>query len=919
MNRLLRKRIPRDFKANIERYLALTFLIALGIYIIVSMVGAAETFITRTEENKTINMLEDGNFAVFVSLTDKELNQLSSDGTEIEEMFYSDIKAEDGSTLRMMKNRTAIDLVQLDSGRLAQAEQEAVIEKRYSEEHQIAIGDTVSAGGVIFTITGIGTAPDYEMPIKSYSDAVIESNTFGLLFVTPDTYDAIVTTQNGSVQAEEYVYAFRLGENITSSEFRKKIENLDFDYKEVQNAYFQESIERILKDKYDIQDSVKELSDGADELRNGIDELDSNSGDLLDAVDELFDVYLKATEQTLNAQGVFLGLTRENYAESIENLIIDIQSGSITGIDNPDESVAQLRNIKESLDSLNEFADGTGEYTDGVRECADGADELASGTEELKDGIDELLDEAFDIDLHNLTSFVTADNNVRIGAAADDVAINKIAGLFAGVILLILFTYVISVFVINQIDQESSIIGAMYALGIKKQNLMQHYVTLPVLVTLAGGMIGTLLGFSSFGVPNMMTDTYHYYSVPDFSVVHPLYLIAYGVLLPPLICIVVNVLVINKKLSRTALSLMRNEQKTSDYKQFNIKTKDFIHRFQIRQLTRELRSVLTVVCGVLISIILIELGLNIYVMCDAVRINNVKDTKFSYQYLYKYPDENVPQGGEGAYLETLSIDNDGYLLDVTIIGLQENSKYFDAVLPDGKNKAAISNSIYERYRLHDGDSLTLIDNATDFNYVFTVEGIVEYSPGFTIFMNIDSMRELFGQSDDYFNVVYSDTELAIDTGRLYSILKKEDVETASKIFVNLMMSMIIMMLVASVIVFCVVMYLMMNVMIDKSKFGISLIKIFGFRTNEIRKLYLDGNFAIVALGSLICIPLGKKFVDAIYPMLITNIASCMKLEYPWYLYIMIYFGILLVYLVINHVLMRKIDRITPAEVLKDRE
>ena len=36
MNRLLGKRIPRDFLSNIGRYIALIFLIAMGIFIVVS-------------------------------------------------------------------------------------------------------------------------------------------------------------------------------------------------------------------------------------------------------------------------------------------------------------------------------------------------------------------------------------------------------------------------------------------------------------------------------------------------------------------------------------------------------------------------------------------------------------------------------------------------------------------------------------------------------------------------------------------------------------------------------------------------------------------------------------------------------------------------------------------------------------------
>lgn len=918
MNRLLSKRLPRDFKTNIGRYLALTFLIAMGIYIIISMVGAADTFIIRTEENKSINMTEDGNFTVFIPLTEQELKTLSSDGTVIEKAFYSDVKMQDNSILRMMQNRTSIDKVMLDEGRLAESDREAVIEKRYSEEHQIHVGDKLLLAEEEFTVTGIGTAPDYDMPIRTYADAVVESSTFGLVFVTAEAYQELTSSQHDAVQAEEYVYSFLLGEGVTSSEFRKNIEDLDFDYEDVENKYFKETIDDAMSDKYDIQDAVAELDDGANELHDGLNELEENNKDILDGVDELFDAYLESVEKSLNEQGAFLGLTQENYQSKLEDFIQDIESGSIE-VDDVQGTVNQLREVEDSLDSLKEFSDGIAEYTDGVSDAAEGADELADGTGEMRNSIDELLDEIFEVDLYNLTSFVTAENNVRIGAAAEDVEINKVAGLFAGVILLALFTYVISVFVINQIDQESSVIGALYALGLKKETLLRHYLTLPVIVTMIGGIIGTILGFSPIGVSSMMADTYAYYSVPNLEIAHPLYLIAYGILFPPFICIIVNVLTINKKLSQTALSLIKNEQKSSSYRQFNIKTEDFIRRFQIRQMVREMRSVLTVVCGVLISIILVELGLDIYVMCDAVKVHNVADTHYNYQYLYKYPDDKVPKGGEEAYIESLSIDNDGYTLDVSVIGLKKNSQYFNAVLPKGKYKAAISNSIDERFHLNNGDTLTLTDSATDSTYVFTVEGKVTYSPGFTIFMDIDSMRELFEKDEDYFNVVYSDKELNIDSGRLYSVTTKSDIERAAGIFVDRMMAMIVMIIGASIVIFCIVMYLMLNVMIDKSKFSISLIKIFGFRGKEIQKLYLDGNFIVVAVGSLICIPVGKIFVDSIYPMMISNIASCMKLEYPWYLYVAIYIGILLVYLIITKVLMLKINKITPAEVLKARE
>ena len=76
-----------------------------------------------------------------------------------------------------------------------------------------------------------------------------------------------------------------------------------------------------------------------------------------------------------------------------------------------------------------------------------------------------------------------------------------------------------------------------------------------------------------------------------------------------------------------------------------------------------------------------------------------------------------------------------------------------------------------------------------------------------------------------------------------------------------------------------VLYLMMGVMIDRASFGISLVQVFGFRTGEIRKLYLNGNTWIVAVGAMIGIPLAKNIMNLLYPWMIANTACGMNLEF----------------------------------------
>lgn len=748
MQKILRKRILRDLRENFFRYFALGFLIIIGMYIIISLVGAADTIMVKTAQKAEENYVEDGEFTVFVPLTDKEKKALDEEGVVLEEHFYIEYDMAKEEILRVFADRKAIDLVELEKGRCATKENEIVLEKRYCEEHQLSVGDVITFGGREFVICGIGTTADYEAPYRNLSDSTVDSEQFGVGFVTTDTYEKL-RAEGKSIITEEYVYAYRLEGDLTEKELKSKL---------------------------------RELS--------------------------------------------------------------------------------------------------------------------------------------------NLIQFIPAEDNMRIGAAAEDQIINKVAGLVAGVIVLVLFTYVISVFVVHGIEKEASIIGTLYAMGVKRRELIQHYLTLPVVVTGIAGMIGTVLGYSSLGVDVQMKDCYEYFSVPSLSVVYEPYLLVYGILMPPVVAAIVNYLIIWKKLDQPALKLIRNEQKVrrgGKLTTMHLGKLGFIKTFQIRQSLRELRTAFTVFFGLFISLLIVMIGLNCYVLCEHISVETKRDTKFEYMYTYKYPEETVPKGGEAAYAKTLKREAYGYTLDVTLLGIDPDNPYFDAPVEEGKNRVLVSSAMAQKFNLKEGDEVVLEDESEEQLYAFYVDGIVQYSTGFYAFMDIDSMRELMGESDDYYNVVFSDHELAIDSGRLYATVTKEGIAKSADVFVELLMSMIIMMGVVSALIFVVVMYLMMKVMIDRSAFSISLMKIFGYRTKEIRKLYLNGNFYIVAVSALIGIPLSKKIMDAMYPYMIANVACGMNLSFSWQLYAGLFGSVLLLYFVINRMLTGKLKKLVPADVLKNRE
>lgn len=842
MNRVLRKRIFRDIKENFWRWLALFLMIVLGMYIVVSMVGAAENIITGSADIAEENHVEDGEFSVFIPLTDEQEKFLRDMGIALERKFSTDISPDDNSVLRLMKNRTDINLVALDNGRLAKKNGEIVLEKRYCEEHNYSVGDKIKIADKDFEIVGIGTTPDYDMPIANFSDMAVESELFGTAFVTSEQYGEIL--KNSAQRAEDYTYAYRLGNGVTDKELKAAIKDFDFDYKQAEDKFFRETIAESLEKRDDLQNGVNELNDGAKSLSDAL--------------------------KTLAENGVILSETAP-------------------------------------------------EYVAGVNAAHEGSVELADGTDKLKEKTDELIDEIFDFKLENLTSFVSASDNPRILAAAGDMQMNKEMGLLAGAVVIALFAYVISVFVIHQIGRESSVIGALYALGAKKRDLLLHYITLPTTVTFIGGLVGAAIGFSDAGVKWQMGDTYSYFSVPELDTIYPAYLIIYSVIMPPLISIIVNSLVINRRLSQTALSLIRNERKASKLRSVNLKGNNFVRNFRIRQMLREIRTSVTVTIGMFISLLIFMLGLNCYVLCENVKKDSVSSTKFEYMYTLKYPEKNAPENAEACYTESLSKTEMGYTLDISIIGIDNDNKYFDAKPSVGKSSLVLGKAAAEKYGLGKGDKLILTDSANEMDYAFTIDDVCSYSAGLTAFMDIDSMQELFGKDDDYYNMLLTDKTLDIDDGRVYSVTSFSDVERSSAVFSELMMPMVVMMITVSVLIFLVVMYLMMGVMIDRSSFGIALVKVFGFRSKEVRKLYLNGNTIVTAIGAVIGIPPAKLAMDAIYPWAIANTACGMNLRFEWYVYPLIFAGVMLVYFIVNALLVRKINRITPAEVLKNRE
>ena len=799
MQRILSKRVLRDIRENLLRYLALFFLVAMVMYMVVAIVGAAETIMQGTEESAAVHHREDGQFGVFVPLTDSEVTQITDKGVTVQQDFSLDFH-QGQATLRIYQAREKIDLFAPEQGAELPMQGEILLEQHYAEKHELGLGDTLTVGGRDFIVAGIGSTPDYDATYEKTSDTTVDSNLFGVGFVTAEDYEAL-KAGGQNFRTEDYTYTYLLNGAMTDQELKELLQSFELDRSKVTDTYFLEMLADAEETKNDIQDGIRELLDGVNELTDGVDELAEHNTDLTDAADTLFDAMLEQVNDSLEDAGVEVTLTSSNYEQQLNTMIADPHAytasmqqdlqdikksldelqefrdgvksytdgvnaasagggalvggmskitensaalnqgadgifNAILGMVNEQlkaqlepyaaygitfsgltldgygeqldqmaavftkmgasqtaaqlaavkgqlDTVAQFRdgvkaytagvgeaaggsqqlfgglsvlytaseplvsgtdavvdalmdmveaqlkennitvdltadNYKEELDrlaaegssmdiklrdslqeakdtlaDLEDFREGIIEYTDAVSEIADGSKELRDGVRELQEEADDMIEEYFTFHIDNLTQFLIAEDNPRIDAAAGDVVINRFAGILAGIILMVLFTYVISVFVIHNIEKESSVIGALYALGVTRGQLLFHYLLNPMLISFLGGAVGCILGFSKYGTGWQMGDSIAYYSLPPMQIVTPGYLLFYSLIMPPVTAAVVNYLVINKKLKRTALSLLRNEQtagKAGRIQNMNLGNMKFLLRFQIRQMLREIRS-----------------------------------------------------------------------------------------------------------------------------------------------------------------------------------------------------------------------------------------------------------------------------------------------------------------------------------------
>ena len=541
-----------------------------------------------------------------------------------------------------------------------------------------------------------------------------------------------------------------------------------------------------------------------------------------------------------------------------------------------------------------------------------------------------------------LEAFVPRYLNQAIIFTGDDMGGDKAMVIMLLYIVIVIMAFVFGITISNTIRKEAGVIGTLRASGYTRQELIRHYMTLPVLVTLVGAVIGNILGYTVFkGVCAGMY--YGSYSLPTYVTVWNAEAFLLTTVVPVVIMVLINYAVLRYRLQLSPLKILRRDfsgkkQKRAVYLSPKI---GIFSRFRLRVIFQNTSNYIVLFIGVIFANLLLFFGMLLPSALDHYQLEIQNNMLAKYQYMLSVP-ASVTSGNKldgmisllEYYMETRTDNEDAekfsaYSLntlpgkykseEILLYGVEPDSKYIDADFSgDG---VYISSAYADKFRIKEGDTITLKEKYESDEYSFKVDGIYEYTAGLCVFMERNNLNEIFDLGDDYFGGYFSNTEIKdIKEKYIGSVIDLESLTKISRQLDVSMGDMMGMMYGFAVIIFLVVIYLLSKVIIEKNAQAISMTKILGYTDGEISRLYILSTSLVVVLCLLLSLPIERQVMEVLFrEMMLASISGWITMWVDPMIYVkMMAIGIAS-YAVVAILEFRRIRHVPMDEALKNVE
>ncbi|MBQ9014646.1 MAG: ABC transporter permease [Firmicutes bacterium] len=790
----LMKRIPRELKKDLGKYIALFLFMSLMIGLVSGFIVADGSMIKAYNDSFEKFAVENGHFNCDLKLTNRAIRNIEDEDVTLHEMFYKDKTAEAGGeqkTIRLYRLEDRMDGADVKingadvmEGRLPQQAGEVVLDRLFAVNNGISVGDALQIEKQKLDIVGLVALGDYSAMFKNNSDMMFNASAFSIALVTKEQFESF---GNGGLV---YSYAWR--------------------YK----------------------------------------------------------------DQTL---------TDDEQRTRAEDLMETVYENSMLGAD-----TAWSPMVWNMLLSADAFDDG-------------GDLETIETETPLKD-------------------YISRQDNQAIQFTGEDMGGDKIMFEWFLYIVTIVLAFAFAVTTRSTIEQEARTIGTLRASGFTRQELLSHYILLPVIVTAAAALVGNVLGYTVLKY-TMADMYYHSYSLPTYVTVWSGEAFLKTTLIPCALVILVELLVIGRALSLPPLAFLRRDLKRrKQSRAVRLPAFRFPTRFRLRIMLQNRSTYLLLFSGIFLASVIFLFGSLFLPLLHQFKAQILESEFCNYQYILKEPVETEVSGAEKYAVTTLENERGEKL---TVYGVDPQSIYLDTgggIASLSGNHVLFSDSYFDKYGIDPGTELVLNEEFTSDKYSVVAEGAYEYPASLAVFMTIDQFREMFDLKDTYYSGYFCNEELSdVPDSKVAAVITEEDLLTTSNQLEDSMGGAFTMFLAFSIILFILMVYLLAKLVTERNAYSISMLKILGYTNREAGRLYNRATGIVVLISLILSGFLGLRLIRVIYYVMMQSFTGWLTFyAAPWGIPVLIGTG-LACYGLVNLILMRRIRRIPMTDALKDAE
>jgi putative ABC transport system permease protein len=411
----------------------------------------------------------------------------------------------------------------------------------------------------------------------------------------------------------------------------------------------------------------------------------------------------------------------------------------------------------------------------------------------------------------------------------------------------------------RMVRMQRAQLGMLKALGYSTRDLVLQELALPVIIALSGSVLGVLS--SVLTMRPLLNYMVSYFSVPLYVTTIPLNAIILSILAPVAFLVPAVALVATRLLRQKPAKLMQTTVTSSRpsllERSLHLSRGSFRNRFAVRTAVRGLTRLALLMLGAMIAGYLLLFGGAMRDSMATLVRGAFQDTKYNYTYMLTSPQKTDPWGGET--LTTVPFTTADGKLTFQAMGLPPDATLLVARDSRGQaipiDRVIITRALAEKLGLKTGDSWTVRQAATGEELTLSIDAIAEMYMTSAVIMPQEHLDSIVGLPSGSFNALLSTTALDIPPQNVLTKLSMEQSKAAFDSVIQPMYVAFGFVAIMAVFIALIALSIVTTLTVDEERVSISLLKVLGYRDEELNAMILGSGIVALVAGFAISIPL----------------------------------------------------------------